>query len=65
GNLDCDGGGPGNCPEDVDGDQVVGFSDILVLLSNWGGSAPDIDGDGVVGFSDVLAVLSVFGDCNP
>ena len=33
GNLDCDGGGPGNCPEDVDGDQVVGFSDILALLS--------------------------------
>ena len=49
----------------MDGDQVVGFSDILVLLSNWGGSAPDIDGDGVIGFSDVLAVLSVFGDCNP
>ena len=65
GNLDCDGGGPGNCPEDVDGDQVVGFSDILLLLSNWGGSSPDIDGDGVVGFSDVLAVLSVFGACNP
>ncbi|MCH2151402.1 MAG: hypothetical protein MK075_07185, partial [Phycisphaerales bacterium] len=65
GNLDCDGGEPNNCPEDVDGDQVVGFSDILAILSNWGGSSPDIDGDGVVGFSDVLAVLSSFGDCNP
>jgi endonuclease/exonuclease/phosphatase family metal-dependent hydrolase len=57
-----------NCPQDVDGDDAVGTSDLLVLLANWGtndGSATiaqgDIDGDGNVGTSDLLALLAAWG----
>jgi WD40 repeat protein len=52
--------------EDIDGDGIVGFSDLLIVLSLWGpcpGCPEDLDGDGVVGFSDLLAVLSLWGPC--
>jgi hypothetical protein len=51
-------------PGDVDGDGVVGFEDILAVLSAWGACPPecpeDLDGDGMVGFSDLLLVLGNF-----
>ena len=55
----------GPCTEDVDGDGVVGTSDVMLMLSEFGcasGCTLDLDADGVVGISDILAVLSRFGD---
>ncbi|NNM25539.1 MAG: hypothetical protein HKO59_06070 [Phycisphaerales bacterium] len=53
---------------DVDGDGIVGFTDLLLILSFWGDCpAPpadcpmDVDNDGVVGFLDLLTVLSAWG----
>jgi hypothetical protein len=49
---------------DLDGDGMVGFSDVLMVLANWGcaGSCPeDVDFDGTVGFSDVLLLLASWG----
>lgn len=56
------------CPADIDGDGMVGFSDILEILSNWGECfcepcLTDLDCDGMTGFSDILFVLSNWGDC--
>jgi hypothetical protein len=58
--------GQQTCPEDVDGSGVVGTSDLLALLSQWGASVPagtgaDITGDGFVGVSDLLELLSAWG----
>jgi hypothetical protein len=50
---------------DVDGDGVVGFLDLLQLLSEWGACPPppdqcpsDLDGSGDVGFGDLLELLA-------
>jgi hypothetical protein len=57
----------GPCPEDVDGDGVVGFADLLaVLAAPWGpcgGCPEDVTGDGAVGFPDLLAILAGWGAC--
>lgn len=53
-------------PNDLDGDGVIGFGDIVVLLSAWGpcpgppSCTGDLDGDGNVGLSDLLALLASF-----
>jgi hypothetical protein len=54
-----------DCIADADGDDTVGFGDLLFLLSEWGGAAgaADVDGDGVVGFPDLLIVLASWGPC--
>jgi hypothetical protein len=54
-----------DCRADADGDDAVGFGDLLFLLSDWGaaGGAADVDGDGVVGFPDLLIVLASWGPC--
>ncbi|MBT8484153.1 MAG: CRTAC1 family protein [Phycisphaerales bacterium] len=54
------------CPEDVDRDGLVAFTDLLALLAAWGPCADcvsDLDGDGDVGFGDLLAVLAQWGMC--
>lgn len=58
------------CPGDADGSGDVGFSDVLVLLADWGVCPPppdacpgNIDGDGDVDFADLLIVLSSWGPC--
>jgi endonuclease/exonuclease/phosphatase family metal-dependent hydrolase len=60
-------GGAGN-PYDLDGDGVVGFGDLLAVLSAFGAcpAAPadcpaDFDGSGDVGFPDLLQILAAFG----
>ncbi|MCA9291312.1 MAG: hypothetical protein KDA25_09290 [Phycisphaerales bacterium] len=48
-------------PGDLDGDFVVGPSDLATLLAAWGpcpGCAADLDGDGEVGASDLAALLA-------
>lgn len=53
---------------DIDGDGVVGITDFLLLLENWGPCpapptfcAADLDGDGVVGITDFLLLLGNWG----
>ena len=67
---DADGDGiPDECQSitgDVDGDGLVDFTDLLLVLGGFGSCPPapcpeDVDGDGVVSFSDVLLVLANFG----
>ena len=64
-------GGEEDCPApstclDLDGDNVVGTSDLLALLGAWGtnpGGPPDYDGNGSVGTEDLLALLAEWGTC--
>ncbi|MEE9128818.1 MAG: FG-GAP repeat protein [Phycisphaerales bacterium] len=54
------------CPWDLDGNGVVGASDLLALLVSWGpckDCPADFDGDGSVGASDLLALLANWGPC--
>jgi hypothetical protein len=53
------------CP-DLDGDNMVGVTDFLALLKQWGtdpGGPPDLDGDGDVGITDFLELLNRWGPC--
>jgi hypothetical protein len=54
------------CDTDLDGDGKVGFSDLSMLLVQWGpcsGCAADIDADGVVGYGDLPILLALWGPC--
>jgi hypothetical protein len=55
------------CAGDVDGDDVVGIGDFLLVLAQWGPCPPeclgDADGDGSVGILDLLLVLAEWGPC--
>lgn len=53
------------CPEDLDGDGVVGASDLAILLGAWGSvaSPADLDGNGAVGASDLALLLGAWGTC--
>ena len=53
------------CEADVDGDEQVTISDILIVLSQWGaaGGLGDINGDGMVDVEDLLNAVSDFGPC--
>jgi predicted outer membrane repeat protein len=58
---------PGSCPWDLNGDDLVGISDLLILLGAWGpnpGHPADINGDGFVGIGDLLALLANWGACS-
>jgi len=53
-----------SCPGDSDGDNIVGLSDLLDVLSNWGSggsSGGDVNNDLSVDLSDLLEVLSNWG----
>ena len=53
------------CPEDLDQDGIIGTSDILEALAQFGcllenspsGCSGDVNADGNVGVSDILAIL--------
>ncbi len=52
-------------PEDIDGDGVVGFDDLLAVLAAFGpcgdpGCVEDVDDSGTVDFDDLLAVLAAW-----
>jgi hypothetical protein len=56
------------CPEDTDGDAIVGVTDLLNVIGNWGVGpfdppGSDTNGDGVVNIVDFLAVLGSWGPC--
>jgi len=60
---------PPPIPGDVDGDGIVGPSDLLAMLAQWGtvcpsapGSCPaDFDHDGIIGPGDLLILLANWG----
>ncbi len=55
-----------SCPWDLDGSGIVGATDLLSLLVNWGkcpGCPADFDGNGSVGATDLLALLVNWGPC--
>jgi hypothetical protein len=58
--------GGGCAAPDLDGDCVVGFNDLLMLLSAWGctNCPEDFDGGGA-GFSELLLILSEWGPLPP
>ena len=52
------------CPEDLDGDNFVGVSDVLAGLGGFGcdENCPiDLDNDGATTVNDILILLSAFG----
>lgn len=52
------------CPSDIDGDGVVGFADLNLLLGSYNsagwGLAGDVDGDGDVDFADLNELLGAY-----
>jgi hypothetical protein len=57
------------CPGDTNGDNLVNFTDLNTVLSEFGqsgmGLPGDVDGNGVVNFADLNLILSNFGaQCN-
>ena len=61
------------CFEGIDGDGMIGTSDLLALLAAWGTTSldscsfgADTDGDGIIGTADLLALLTEWGiPCEP
>jgi hypothetical protein len=55
----------GDCPADVNGDNLINVDDILVALGNYGGSGSgDANDDGQINVDDLLIILAEFGsDC--
>ncbi len=53
---------------DLDGDLIVGVSDLLLLLAQWGPCPPDcfadINGDGNINVPDLLILLANWGPCS-
>ncbi len=47
------------CPGDANGDALVNFDDLNVVLENWGSAGPagDLDADGDVDFDDLNLLL--------
>lgn len=60
-----------DCPADLDGNGVVGFSDLTLLLSVYNVPCPklpepcvgDVTGDGERGFADLTDLLAAWGPC--
>ncbi len=55
--------GGGSCPWDFNGDGLIGITDFLFLIGNWGTPAADTDGDGDTGITDFLALIGNWGAC--
>ena len=58
-------GGAPPCPGDVDGDGVVGGTDLAAILGYWGSSNPnyDLDESGSVDGADLAMILGRWGMC--
>ncbi len=56
---------PPICPADIDHNQTIDASDLLLVLYAWGGQSDsaDVNGDGLVSVMDLLEVLSQWGPC--
>lgn len=52
------------CSADLDGDGRVGASDLVLLITSWGGGgAADLDGDGSVTVADLVLLIGAWGPC--
>jgi hypothetical protein len=53
------------CSGDLDGDGLIGASDLALLLGAWSSPGPfaDLDADSVVGSSDLGLLLGAWGPC--
>ncbi|NNF44845.1 MAG: VCBS repeat-containing protein [Phycisphaerales bacterium] len=60
---------PAACVGDINGNRMVDFGDLLLVLARWGdcdqcvACTADLDGDGTVGFIDLLSLLAAWGPC--
>jgi hypothetical protein len=55
---------PDACFADLDGDHLVGATDLAILLGEWGGAgAADLDADGTVAAADLAVLLGAWGPC--
>ena len=57
---------PADCPGDADNDGMVGVSDLLAALAQWGGdgSAAEVaEPLDVVDVADILGIIAAFGPC--
>jgi hypothetical protein len=53
-----------NCPADFNNDGLVGATDVLAVLSEYGctsNCSKDMTGDGAVSANDILSVLALYG----
>jgi hypothetical protein len=65
--VEFDSGEP--CSEDIDGDGIVGLSDLAALLASYGtvegeagyNPAADIDQSGTIDLADLAALLAAYG----
>ena len=64
--VSCGGGAP-ECPADIDGDGIVGGTDLAGLLASWqdtgSDAAADLNDDGTVNGLDLAIVLAGWGLC--
>ena len=54
------------CPADLTGDGFVNITDLLFVVSHWGGGPgdpADVNSDNVVNILDLLAVVAAWGAC--
>ena len=54
------------CAADLTCDGMVGVTDLVAILANWGpcpGCAQDLDASGDVGVSDIILLLAAWGPC--
>ncbi|NNM26656.1 MAG: hypothetical protein HKO59_11855, partial [Phycisphaerales bacterium] len=59
---------PPACPTDLNGDDDVGYFDLVTVLASWGPCtttcAGDVNCDQEVGFGDLLTILASWGPCD-
>jgi len=53
------------CEADINGDSIVGVTDLLVIIDQWltNDVDADINGDGIVNVNDLLMVVGNWGPC--
>ena len=67
--LDVNGNGiPDECEclANLDGDNDVDVTDLLILITNFGSTGSligDLDGDQDVDITDLIALIAAWGDC--
>ena len=52
------------CPADLDGDGIVGPTDLTTMLGAWGTDGADLDDDGNTGPTDLTTLLGAWGECD-
>ncbi len=53
------------CHTDLVPDGIIGISDVLEVISDWGTPYGDVTGDGLTNVSDMLEIINTWGECWP